>query len=189
MHRRSLAVALIASIVLGACSLGSIAAPYSLIGPLRIDVSGLPVNLIIPLVNNTGFNIYSFCIVLTTESDEWLPTFYAVAVQRHGSSGRGWEDDDFGDFGIDESGDGDLGDPNEYSSNATDYYDNRGNVTWLRAYGALTCVPRGAEFQLRMEGGDFGDEYGSRYDLFPAGTTLTINPCDSVDGPVYVGAP
>jgi len=140
MYRRSLTAVLLATIVLVACSFGSTAAPHSLHGPLRIDVSGLPVNLVIPLVNDTGFSIYSFCIVLTTESNWWLPTFYAVAVQDLGDT---WDeysenDDDCSgsntntgisceDFDIDENGDGDVYDSHE-NDNYINNNDYRGDV-------------------------------------------------------------
>jgi len=185
VHRRILAVVLVASTAVVACSLNGIAAPYSLAGPLRIDVSGLPVNLVVPLVNDTGFDIVSFCIVLTTESDQWLPTFYrAMATNTSGAEVE--------DFDIDEDRDGYVSSSFENDDNISNN-SYRGNVVWLRRQGSSDCIASAEEFQLHMRGGDFSnDEYGSRYDVFPPGTTLTISACvtyGTVYGAVFIGAP
>jgi hypothetical protein len=164
------AVAFVAGIVLLVAFSGLATGASSLAGPVTVDISGLPLNLVLPLVNNMDLSIFQFILTVRTVGDaSSLPTFYAVAVQVLGSTEEAAsESGDLAgaDFNVDASRDGNgwLDDDN-YSS-------DRGNVVWLCDWSGNGVRP-GQSFQLRVQGGS-----GSSA-VFPAGATLTILPLDA----------
>jgi len=181
--------AAIGVILVGACIFVGLAGTttISLSGPLRIDVSGLPLNLVLPLSNATGAEIYGFVLTILTASDSKLPTFYAVAVQPLGrTEGAPLESGDYDvDFDVDDNRNG-MPDGNAESNNTIED-EHWWNVIRTRVY--RDALPPMQEFQLRIEGGSADDTDGSRYDVFPAGTTLVISPCNDANGAVFLRSP
>jgi hypothetical protein len=167
LDRRSI-VAFVAGIVLLVVFSGLAMGASSLASSVTVDISGLPLNLVLPLVNNTDLSIVRFILTVRTVGDaSSLPTFYVVAVQILGSTEDAEsESGDLtgADFDVDDGRDGWRDDDN--------YSYDRGNVVWLRNWSGNGVLP-GQSFQLRMRG-DSGSSA-----VFPPGTTLTILPLDA----------
>ena len=168
-------MAFVAGIALLVAFSGLAMGASSLASSVTVDVSGLPLNLVLPLVNNTDLSIVRFILTVRTVGDaSQLPTFYAVAVQVLGSTEAAEsESGDLvgADFDVDDDRDG-WSDSGEGGNNINYSYD-QGNVVWLRDWSDVGVRP-GQSFQLRMRG-DSGSSA-----VFPAGTTLTIVPLDAL---------
>jgi hypothetical protein len=171
LSRRSV-VAFVAGIVLLVVFSGLAMGASSLASSVTVDISGLPLNLVLPLVNNTDLSIVRFILTVRTVGDaSSLPTFHAVAVQVLGSTADA--ESESGDL-VD--ADFDVDDNNGWEDDDNHSYD-RGNVVWLRNWNGVGIRP-GQSFQLRVRG-DSGSSA-----VFPAGTTLTILPLDALDATI-----
>jgi len=173
LDRRS-GVAFVAGIALLVAFSGLAMGASSLASSVTVDVSGLPLNLVLLLFNNTDLSIVRFILTVRTVDDaSSLPTFYAVAVQVLGSAedAESESGDLVGaDFDVDDDRDGRH--DSEYDNDNYRYSYDRANVVWLRDWSGGGIRP-GQSFQLRMQG-DSGSSA-----VFPLNTTLTILPLDA----------